>query len=145
MPKISRAKRSYWPCPVYVAKFSDGTECRMSTWSQEGKPLDFERGRKICCSAIGNRRAMSRARSYHPDRMPAIAPATDIIGGHFEHDGQNVPDPFFTAATAEAKRKSSALAKPSVLDRLLASIGKLTSDELARLQQAIDSAFQPAE
>lgn len=160
------AKRSYWPPPVYVATFSDGTVCRMSIWSQEGKPLDFDRGRKVCCGAIADERAHAAVRSgppikghgatwladrarllwggsdvrWHPDN-PALhaPPATDIISGAFEHDGVVIPDPHFTGESAAPKRK-----EPN-LKTLISAIRKLSAEQLLVISDEIERAFETAE
>lgn len=46
----SQVMKGQWPAPVYVAKFSDGSQVRMSFWSQVKKPLDVERGKRLCLS-----------------------------------------------------------------------------------------------
>lgn len=45
------AKLGYYPAPVYVATFEDGAIGRMSFWSQAGKPIDFERGKRLLATA----------------------------------------------------------------------------------------------
>lgn len=145
------AGKSIWPPPVYVATFSDGTECRMSIWSRQGKPLDFERGRKVCCSAIGGERAWKkdaastkreRWEARQPDN-PALRfppPATDIVAGHFDQDGEITPDPFFMPEAAAPVRK-----RVSAFDKLLASLDKLSHDDLARLSVVVDGRLLTAE
>lgn len=64
------AKRSYWPAPVYCATFADGTTGRMSFWSEEGKPFDFARGRRLLAWAYGK----------------------PVLAGAVEYDGRLYPD-----------------------------------------------------
>lgn len=137
--------RGIWPPPVYVARFSDGTECRMSIWSREGKPLDFERGRKVCCSAMGleyaQRQIMCdahstgrRAINWHPDRFRQLCqPATDIMAGHFDQDGKITPDPFFMPEAPPARKKVS------TLNQLIARLDRLTPDDLRVLSVELDA------
>ncbi len=51
-PKAVPLKRDWrngiYPAPVYVATFPDGKTVRMSFWSRAGKPLDYDRGRRLC-------------------------------------------------------------------------------------------------
>lgn len=159
--------KSVWPPPVYVATFSDGTVCRMSIWTRQGKPFDFERGRKVCCSAIGGERAFRAHReanpgrwvegvrrgwtgkpepykdfvqtNWHPDQMPRITPAADLVAGHFEHLGETIPDPFFEPEAAPVRKRVSAI------ERLIASLDKLTADDLARLSAEVDGRLLAAE
>lgn len=161
------AKRSYWPPPVYIATFADGTVCRMSIWSQEGKPLDFERGRKVCCGVVADERAHRAVRDgpeikgsdaawladrvktrwhasdvrWHPDNPAALnpSPATDIVAGAFEHDGVVIPDPYFTGEAPAPKRR-----EPS-LKTLIANIRKLSAEQLLVLSDEIERAFETAE
>lgn len=141
--------KSIWPPPVYVARFADGTECRMSIWSRQGRPLDFERGRKVCCQAIGTERIFDARgkgvskHAYHswngwsPDDMRRLCqPATDIVAGHFDQDGKITPDPFFMPE-APARKKMSAL------DRLIASLDRLTPDDLRVLSVELDARLGP--
>lgn len=45
------AKRGYYPAPVYVATFEDGSIGRISFWSQVGRPVDIARGRRVAAIA----------------------------------------------------------------------------------------------
>ncbi len=49
------AKRfsSIWPPPVYCAQFADGSTMRMSFATPAGKPIDYARGRHLCCAIRG--------------------------------------------------------------------------------------------
>ena len=60
-----------YPAPVYVATFPDGQVIRMSFWTKAGKPLDHERGRRLCAS-------------WH---RTMTGQSLDIVAGHIEHDG----------------------------------------------------------
>lgn len=138
MSNPTRAKRSLWPCPVYVARFSDGTECRMSFWSDAKKPLDFDRGRRGCCQAIGNERG--RAVGTIPGTRYAAcyqhyAPATDIEYGEVEYGGEVMVDPFFAAPAPVVPLRP----KADPLAALLAKVGKLDWAQLEALQAAIDA------
>lgn len=146
-------KRSLiWPPPVYVAKFSDGTECRMSCGDyRKGKAAtgyDFNKGRRVACNVVGAERARARyigARgSWHPDNVRRIeqasGPATDIIGGHFDHDGQIILDPYFVEPERGPMKQ-----KATTLEKLIASIRKLSADDLLRLTDEIEMAFETAE
>ena len=147
---IQRSK--IWPPPVYVAKFRDGTECRLSCGDyRKGKAatgFDFDKGRRMACSVIGAERlreeyCMADRIDWHPDRMRALyqiaGPAKDIVSGHMEHDGAIIPDPHFEPAVVATKPKTSAL------DRLIASIRKLNAEDLLRLQNEIEMTFEAAE
>jgi hypothetical protein len=46
---MAKKFNSIWPPPVYVGMFSNGETVRMSFSTRAGKPLDFERGRRIVC------------------------------------------------------------------------------------------------
>lgn len=81
-------KQCIWPAPVYVAKFSDGTECRMSFWSTAGKAFDFERGRKLCAQAIGNERA--RAGCLAGDG-PARLVGRLFLSAHWDRARDGIP------------------------------------------------------
>lgn len=144
MPKLGG--RGIWPPPVYVARFADGTECRMSIWSREGEPLDFERGRKVCCSAVGTERVFdARGKGvskhayhswsgWHPNDMRRLCqPATDLISGHFDQDGKITPDPFFMPEAPPARKKVSAL------DKLIFSLDRLSPDDLLALSVELDA------
>jgi hypothetical protein len=64
--EITMARRNLtgiWPAPVYVGTFADGEVVRMSFWSQQGKPIDFDRGRRGVMLALGNERTRAKA---HP-------------------------------------------------------------------------------
>lgn len=54
------AKRfnSVWPPPVYVAQFADGSTMRMSFATPLGKPIDYARGRRLCCGIRGRETAV---------------------------------------------------------------------------------------
>lgn len=45
---LSEASKGQYPQPVYNAVFASGATKRMSFWSKTGKPLDWDRGRKVC-------------------------------------------------------------------------------------------------
>lgn len=81
--------RSMLPYPVYVARFADGTQSRLSFFSTAGKPIDFAAGFNV--SMI-----LGRA-------VP--------VSGHVEHGDQIHLDPHFTpqaSVTQIAKRESPA-------------------------------------
>jgi hypothetical protein len=72
---------SVWPAPVYVATFADGATIRLSFATKLGKPLDYERGRNLCCSI--------RAREMRPAwrDLPAGCSAESLAAaGYFESD-----------------------------------------------------------
>ncbi len=46
-------KKGLWPAPVYEAHFADNTVGRMSFWTQAGKPINFEAGRKMLEKVYG--------------------------------------------------------------------------------------------
>lgn len=131
MPKVARGK-SIWPAPVYVARFRGGEVCRMSFYSLAGKPLDFDRGRRICCGVIGNERGMTNW-PRGVGLPPMFSPATDIEHGEVDWDGEVFIDPFFTAKpVAVAKPKADPVAK------LTAQLGKLSAEQLAILSIEVD-------
>ncbi len=66
---LAMIRKCIWPAPVYVGTFEDGSQCRMSFWSKEGKPLDIARGRRIVAST----RAQDRMR-WHFDQEEADRP-----------------------------------------------------------------------
>ncbi|MGE3279719.1 MAG: hypothetical protein AB7H90_03325 [Alphaproteobacteria bacterium] len=154
-------RSNVWPPPVYVATFAGGEVCRMSVGAYGPKSLiyDFDKGRRVCCNAIGAERVWKAHREknpsyrhhritgevewreptvWHPDTINRLireaGPATDILAGHFEHDGEVIPDPYFTGEVIKPTRK-----RASVLDKLLASLDKLTSDELVSLSAEVDA------
>ena len=47
---ITIANKGMWPAPVYEAHFTDDTVRRMAFWSKAGKPVDVERGKRLCIS-----------------------------------------------------------------------------------------------
>lgn len=51
--------KSMWPYPVYVATFADGTTQRMSFASPAGKPIDFDRGRRLLAWACAQPHILS--------------------------------------------------------------------------------------
>lgn len=150
------AKQSIYPPPVYVATFADGTTCRMSFWSQAGKPFNFERGRRLCAQAIGNERARLAAGDRYVVRfMPKLArwseptvvapigcmPAEDIIAGHVEYDGVTYLDPHFLPKPVPVivqRTKRRAVAIDDALSVVAAYFGLAdpNADELAGLRAA---------
>lgn len=160
---MAKTKLYQWPPPVYVARFAGGEECRMSVSSTIKGQYGFDRARSIACAVIGNERgramrprrpaaeidkeiadraAKDGARSsrgrgsvspFYPSMewtLKNFPPADDIMAGHFEHDGAVIPDPFFTGGS---------VAKPKALDKLIASLNKLSADELAALSAEVDT------
>jgi hypothetical protein len=61
---MAKKFNSVWPPPVYVGLFADGETVRMSFSTRAGKPLDYERGRNVCCWAMGEERR--RREQYVP-------------------------------------------------------------------------------
>lgn len=124
-------KRSYWPPPVYVGRFADGTETRMSIWSQEGKPLDFGRGRRVTCGVVGNERCRANTPPQQWHKIPFV-PATDLKEGYFDYDGVRIPDPFFSGGAPDPVSD-----KPSLLDRLIKQAAKLSPVDRDLLRAAL--------
>ena len=77
---LAEVGKGMWPGPVYEAHFANGTIRRMSFWSQDGKPYDFARGRKVCGLASG---------------LPLHEPWSAIVAGYVERNGERVEDPSF--------------------------------------------------
>ena len=108
---MKAAQRGVWPPPVYVATFADGEVVRMSYHSRAGKPLDHERGRRLCCQALGNERGRVGATRLIGTESLArpcwyvFAPASDITAGHAEQAGDVIRDPYFAAPAAASERK----------------------------------------
>lgn len=99
------AKQSIYPFPVYVATFGDGTTGRLSFWSAQGKPMNFERGR----AAV----AICYARPDHVTGMRAMArawPPAVIVAGHVEWNGETIADPHF------APHQAAKIVRPSWRD-----------------------------
>lgn len=146
-----KKSNSIWPCPVYVAKFADGTDIRMSFSSPRGKPYDFDRGRRLVCQVIGNERRRKELLSgigrlptaWYDSPYLALGtpPATDIVVAHVEHDGKLVEDPFFSRSNVVSlpKRQSKAAADLAIAMRLLAKLedafGSAFPEELAEAQE----------
>lgn len=136
--------KSIWPAPVYVGRFADGETVRLSFHSRAGKPLDFNRGRRIVSAVIGNERGREAAMRdlaaqlrtvdatygpicpdwayYQPRHMLAHYAPADLASGFVDWDGVAYPDPHFAPAAVEPAAK----AKADPLARVLAAIGKLT-------------------
>jgi len=63
---MAKIKRGIYPAPVYVAEFGDGTMGRASFWSPEGKPIDFERGRRVVATLYSRPDHGHWSRTYPP-------------------------------------------------------------------------------
>lgn len=78
---LAEVRKGMWPGPVYEAHFGDGTIGRMSFWSRDGRPFDFNRGRLVC----------SKVTTAH---------GKTITDGFVEHNGDRLRDPMFTDGEA---------------------------------------------
>jgi len=56
---MAKKFNSVWPPPTYCALFADGSTMRMSFSTRLGKPIDYARGRRLCCSIRGREQAPS--------------------------------------------------------------------------------------
>lgn len=133
--------KSIWPAPVYVARLSDGETVRMSFHSRAGKPLDFDRGRRIVSGVVGNEQGRAAAMKNEPYAvsdsimLARYAPAK-LAAGHVEWNDVIYPDPHFAPTAVEPANK----AKTDSLSRMLAAIGKLSADQRNAVLDALAAA-----
>ena len=45
---LAQLCKGIFPAPIYQAHFTDGTHIRMSFWSHKDKPMDVDRGMRLC-------------------------------------------------------------------------------------------------
>jgi hypothetical protein len=91
------SKTSRYPFPVYVATFPNDETARLSFWSPQGKPFDFERGRRAVAACWSRPEGARGFATTYPPRP--------IIDGHVEWNGERHDDPYFHAVVALPKAK----------------------------------------
>ncbi len=117
-------RKCVYPFPVYEAHFDSGRVLRMSFWTPSGKPIDPERGRRLCSLSeedYGN-----------------------LIDGFVEHDALGEPwwrvrDSHFSGeATTPAKpRVTAKQAKQAVADLLRVIDGRGDAGAIDRARELI--------
>src|SRR5262249_54851405 len=91
--KPKSAKRKDRVGPTFIAKFSDGTVTRMSTYTSL-ENLDWGRGERLSQAAYQSRwrtrtRAQYRKRTGKPCLVDPVAPVPPaIVSARFEQDGK---------------------------------------------------------
>ena len=121
--------QSYWPPPVFIAHWADGSTTRAAFWSQAGKPLDLARGYRL---AQHYKRPYDGPTEREPTRAesawrkcgePPVLAACEV-----EHDGVTV-----TVAPKDINRPLVAVPKRSI------------KAVLRDLLRAIDQDLEPCE
>ena len=121
----------------------------MSVSSTTKTGYGFDRARRIVCAVIGN----ERGRALRPIRprkdgdryyqkyaldmawvMKNFPPADDLVSGHFEHDGEIIPDPMFAPEAAGGSSKPN---KMTAVEKLIAQIAKLPPEQRAQIALAL--------
>ena len=78
---------------------------------------------------------------FYPDMAwvtKNFPPATDIVSGHFEHNGEIIPDPMFApAAAAVVAAGGSSKPKMTAVEKLIAQIAKLPPEQQAQIALAL--------
>lgn len=125
MRTLAKLRRGVYPQPVYEAQFNDGTAARLTFWSEKGKPLDADRGRRLF--GLFNTFA---------DKQ--------LVRGTVEHVAEgkiwrNV-DPHFlpkSVETPKPKRVTAKLAKDTLADLLAWLDGNGPDDALTRARELL--------
>lgn len=123
MTARSDGRNAVWPPPIYVATLANGATVRMSFYSRRGKPLDFERGRRVC-SNLASQRA-SRA----------IAGHVELLNMSGSGVAQTLPDPHFAKVVPMVAK-----AKPPKHERSPAILAMPPAALLLLLLRASDAA-----
>ena len=114
------ASNGVTPCPVYEGIFEDG-RLRMSVWQHKGKPLDFDRPRRIVAGAIKDRFGREMIDGFLHHRSNGLAVTTR--------------DPLFSGEQTKKARKPAAKA---VLRDLIAWLdGEHDNDAILALAREI--------
>lgn len=130
--RASDGRSAVWPPPIYVATLANGAVVRMSFYSRRGKPLDFERGRRVCEGL-----AWTAA-----EALAGGVPRRPILAGYVEVDGAVQFDPHFNTKAAAAKIVAfkPARAEVSPLAALLRRAADVcTSDRAMALQLVLQA------
>lgn len=157
MKSLAKLRRGVYPQPVYEAHFSDGTTQRMSFFSEKGKPIDTERGRRLinslCRWSPAGLTRLSREcmringewidAPYTPVIRNSLA-GKKMVRGVVEHQAngkiwRNV-DPHFlphAVETAKPKRITAKLAKDTLADLLDWLDGDGPDDALDRARELL--------
>ena len=120
----AKLRNCIYPFPVYEAHFDSGRVLRMSFWTPGNKPIDPERGRRLCSLS---------EEDYGK-----------LVDGFVEHDALGKPwwrarDPHFSGeTTAPAKPRVTVKEARQVMARLLRVIeGASDADAIDRARQLI--------
>ena len=114
-PKKVRADKSHviknilLPAPVFEAHYADGTVIRMSFATMEGKPLNLDRGKRVCDRAYAGvvvRDTFERGRWEDPSqeahKRSTVRPV--LVSAFVEHQGDRF---LVTDERAKAKLETA--------------------------------------
>lgn len=103
---VTIARKGVRPSPVYEATYEDGTKKRMAFWSQTGRPLDVDRGRRHCADT-------------HGARGREVVDGWVVVGGERYQDPAFNPGSVLPGANTKKARKPSAAVLLKLLARVL--------------------------
>lgn len=80
LPSGGKSKGRY-PFPIAKATFADARTISMTFWSQRGKPLDWERAKRVCTSGYKLIYGFDYKLPHGDDAMPTIIHIREKISG----------------------------------------------------------------
>lgn len=163
MKTLAKIRKCVYPHPVYEAHWSDGTVSRLSFWSEKGKPVTGERGRRLVQApsrwtptGITRFARYAMGNPYTGGAGNVSAPYTPItrgllsgkrlVRGYVEHDSPGKPwvrfvDPHFmphpVPESAKAKRQTARQVKTILADLVAYLDGNGPDDALKRARDLI--------